>query len=153
VIAVGVAGHATNGYAMRFGDKQREFIANFDDYFAKNKLLEKWRSECNFYDLASYYGVEAIASECYEKSPDKVKTVFLWGDSHANQLYPGLKDNLPDDWQILQVTSSGCAPWIVRADSDVNFCQRANWFALEQICKTRPNVVVLAQSIGHNLSI
>jgi len=62
VIAVGVAGHATNGYAMRFGDKQREFIANFDDYFAKNKLLEKWRSECNFYDLASYYGVEAIAS-------------------------------------------------------------------------------------------
>jgi len=168
MLSVGLLGAATDGYAMRFGPKQRAFIARFDDsypdfrYLTDNNILERWRAECDFYDHRQYRRQkselslvmtprEAIAPECTEKAPGR-KTVSLWGDSHASQLYPGLNDNLPRDWQILQVTSSGCFPSIAAADSADNYCQRSNFFAVERIRKTRPDVVVVAQSFLHDAS-
>lgn len=156
LLAIGVAGLTTDGFGIRFGDEQREFLASFDNYANTKKFSEMMRTQCDFYDIESYnrnlptrIPVKQIAPECYEKSPDKEKTVLLWGDSHARHLYPGLSQNLPPAWQVLQVTSSGCSPDIAESDSEVDYCQRSNWFALRQIRAQKPNVVVVAQGVGH----
>jgi hypothetical protein len=75
---------------------------------------------------------------------------MLWGDSHAQMLNIGLRKTLPDNWQILQVTSSGCAPSVSnQRPSDLHYCLQSNWFALKVAREAKPDVVILAQSVNH----
>jgi peptidoglycan/LPS O-acetylase OafA/YrhL len=130
-------------------------------YFENTGMLEKYRFECDFYDVAAYRRGHATAApvsqidkSCYERDPNRKNAVVLWGDSHAKQLYFGLKNNLPDDWQILQVTSSGCSP-SVGADetSHAEYCARSNRFALETIERTRPDVVIVAENLNQRIEV
>ncbi len=69
--------------------------------------------------------------------------------SPAQHLYWGLKQNLPPDWQILQVASSGCNPDPeARGQSTTNYGQHSNWVALQAIAEARPEVVIVAQERG-----
>jgi hypothetical protein len=62
----------------------------------------------------------------------------------------GLTKNLPADWQVLQVASSGCAPSATfQAKSETQYCAQTNWFALNTIRKIQPEVVIVAQSYEH----
>jgi len=74
------------------------------------------------------------------------------GDSHAQMLYYGIKNNLPSDWQILMGVSSGCAakPNISKPSS-TQYCEQSNWFALQTIAKSKPDVVIVAQNLGIRL--
>jgi hypothetical protein len=79
--------------------------------------------------------------------------VLIWGDSHAQQFYYGLKENLPANWQILQVATSGCMPGIdAKGPSDTDWCVQSNWFALKTIESAKPDVVVVGQNDGHSVS-
>jgi peptidoglycan/LPS O-acetylase OafA/YrhL len=71
-------------------------------------------------------------------------TVVLWGDSSIAQFYSGLKKPLNErGYQIGQITSSGCAPTIsVDVPSRPN-CNRFNDFAISEIIKVRPDILVL----------
>jgi hypothetical protein len=94
--------------------------------------------------------VVAVDRTCYERDPQKRRVAFLWGDSHAQMLYGGLRDALPNDWQILIVASSACAPDPnMRDDSATDFCRRSNAFAMRAIADARPDVVIVAQVDGH----
>lgn len=144
-------------------DGRQDYFDNFEDtppqwkYSTRIRLSEKYRDECNFYDVAkSRIGQETrqplsrIATYCYQTNSVFEKSVFLWGDSHAQQFYWGLKDHLPKNWQILQVTSSGCWPSIKNnAESTIDFCPHSNWFALKSIREAKPDVVLVAQNGGH----
>jgi peptidoglycan/LPS O-acetylase OafA/YrhL len=159
-LALGLVGHRTDGFAFRFPADQRRFLEHFDNSlpalaFHMRELTGKFRDECNFYDLDAEVRGEttrkpkaAIAPGCYTRDPARAHAVFLWGDSHVQQLNPGLQKVLSPDWQLLQVASSGCVARIEPNDHE-DFCRHSNWFALKTIEATRPDVVVLAQADGH----
>jgi peptidoglycan/LPS O-acetylase OafA/YrhL len=157
---------ATNGYDG-FGFRIREktsFASHFENlapelkYYKREGIREKYREQCNFYNLEmddagipTKAPLANISKECYVRNPAIKNSLLLWGDSHASHLYPGAVQNLPKDWQVLQVTSSGCYPDIsVKQDSSKNYCQRSNWFAMQTIAKERPDTVIVAQNDQHS---
>jgi len=142
-----------------------EFSAFFENslpqwrYYNREGIAEKYRDdECNFYDQVRYrqsnstlVPVEAIAGGCYTRNPQREHAVMLWGDSHAAHLNYGLQKHLPESWQVLQVTSSGCRPDSrVGEDSPDLYCQRSNWFAAKTVRQTKPDVVIVAHNLGHD---
>ncbi len=102
--------------------------------------------------LASFAASEppvGCTERCTERDPAKRHAVMLWGDSHADELYSGLKKTLPADWQILQVGTSDCPPDGLVVGPSSDSCLQASWEALKTITALRPDVVVLAQDAGH----
>ncbi len=163
-VAFGIAGELTKGFEGRLGNEQREFLAYFQNdlpewnYYMKIRLPERYRNDCNFYDVAKYrlgaqtqLPVEAISAECFQKNPEAKRFVFIWGDSHAQQLYYGLHQALPDDWQILQVATSGCVARLNATPNKQNYCEFSNWFAFAKITEDRPDVVIVGQDSGHDV--
>jgi hypothetical protein len=160
---VGYITYANGGFKSRLSDR-----AAFSDYFENSlpdrkyfktlNLSENFRVECEFYNAAEYLKgnatnapVEAIDKSCYQKQNAGSLTLFIWGDSHAQQLYSGLKRKLPNNWEILQVASSGCpASPDESKPSETNYCAQSNWFAMQQIVSTIPDVVLVGQNAGHD---
>ena len=76
-----------------------------------------------------------------EISPDK-KTIYLWGDSHAAHLYPGLDRYYKSQYNIIQRTSASCPPIDVDTlDAD---CFDKNNYSLAMIKKLKPEIVIVA---------
>jgi peptidoglycan/LPS O-acetylase OafA/YrhL len=142
---------------------QSEFYAYFADSPPRRWLTyfeRGFRHDCNFYQVDEYYASRPtdkpkaeIARSCFTADPLKQLRVLIWGDSHAQMLNSGLTKTLPENWQILQIASSGC---VARVDnigpSATDYCRQANWFALDTIERVRPDVVIIAQSHGHDVS-
>jgi peptidoglycan/LPS O-acetylase OafA/YrhL len=163
---VGYSCLAHNGYeGLGFRDREKTEFANYFEnglperrYLKRENMSAKYREQCNFYNLVmdkvgktTKVPIDEIAKECYVGDPAIENFVMIWGDSHAAHLYIGLQHNLPQNWQVLQVTSSKCEPdTLSPGDSNVNYCQRSNWFALKTIADKRPNAVIVAQNIGHD---
>lgn len=157
---VGVIGFGTyfqDGLRFRNKDRQ-EFIDHFENNvsewrFPSSITTAGFRHECNFYDVEKERRGEEtnaprkeIAVECFVRDHSKPKAVFVWGDSHAQQLYYGLKQEMPDDWQILQVATSGCAVENGGAEgAEGQLCKTTNEFARRAIKEARPDVVVISQ--------
>ncbi len=171
LVVLGLFGYScipSNGYEG-FGYRIKEktaFASHFENlapelrYYKREGIREKYREQCNFYNLElgdagipTKTPLASISKECYVRNPNMEKSVLLWGDSNASHLYPGVAKSLPKSWQTLQVTSSACAPDIsAKQDSSSNYCQRSNWFAMELIKKVRPDTVVIAQNDEHDLA-
>ena len=164
MILVGCLGYFThkhNGFGFRLGDRQafEDYFENDSPsvhYFQKIELEKNYREVCDFYDNyaerqghATPLPREKLADECYVRNAAQPHAVMIWGDSHGQQLYYGLKVNLPASWQILQVTTSACVAYAQNlAPSKTRYCQQSNWFALKTIKETKPDVVIIAQSDG-----
>jgi hypothetical protein len=163
---LGYSSVANDGYdGQGFREKEKTEFANYFknglpewQYFERENIPEKYRAKCDFYNAKMYRLGKStsipvdIDKECYSRDTSIENSLLLWGDSHAAQLYFGLYKNLPKNWKILQITTSGCAPKITSLhDSNTNCCEKSNWFAMETIKKQRPNVVIVGQSMGHNV--
>jgi peptidoglycan/LPS O-acetylase OafA/YrhL len=164
-IVVGLLGYLNHGLTIgRYTLKQKEFISYFENstpnwsYFTRMDFQKKYRSKCDFYDISKFKSgnsskkpLDSIATECYQKNSSSSKTILIWGDSHAQQLYPGLQKYLSNKWQILQITSSGCPAELNKIKSDIDYCQHSNWFAYKVILETKPDVVLIGQNSGHDI--
>lgn len=161
-IAIGLAGFFSKGFAFRLAPEKAAFLDYFENampqmrYFQRANILQTYRIQCDFYDIeksklgeSTSQPVAKIAEECYQ--PDRLKThrVMLWGDSHAQHLYGGLSHHLAQDWQILQVASSGCTPKLQFSQNPDDYCDTSNWFAWQTMLKAKPEVVVIAQNKQH----
>lgn len=151
------------GYRLAGKDDFSKYYANIAPdwhYTYSQSMIEKSREECNFYDMPNFMLGKhtqvprpALAQSCYERDATHAKSVFIWGDSHAAHLNYGLKNNMPPDWQILQVASSGCPPNAsVSAPSATDYCAQSNWFAVQAIKKARPDVLLISQIGGHSVA-
>ncbi|WP_219095985.1 acyltransferase family protein [Pseudomonas sp. UMAB-40] len=154
--------YANDGFKFRLSDRA-EFSDYFENslperkYFTTLNIKENFRVDCEFYDAAAYLNgestnapVKEINKSCYQKQNPDSKSLFIWGDSHAQQLYSGLKKELPKNWEILQVASSGCpASPDESAPSKTDYCAQSNWFAVEQIKSVIPDVVIVGQNANH----
>lgn len=170
MLIIGLFGYsciANDGYedqGFRERDKT-EFSRHFENdipswqYFERERMPEKLRFKCNFYNVDLYRAgkstptpVKEIDKECYTRDPNVENSLLIWGDSHAQQLYSGLHKNLPENWQILQVASSGCEPDVSALhDSTTNYCAKSNYFALETIKKSSTKIVIVGQNLGHDV--
>lgn len=153
------------GYGRIWQPEKSRYISYFENslpewkYFTFMEIPKKFRDECNFYDIHKYrigqatrIPIPKIDNSCYTRNTAYKNSVFIWGDSHAQQLNSGLKNNLPDSWQILQVASSGCIPNPSATQSSAtDYCDHSNWFALKTINETKPDVVIVAQNGSHTL--
>lgn len=151
----------TGGFPQRTGEVQffEEYFENAPpklQYMTATGLYDYYRNDCNFYDMQRYRAgdatnipVAAIAPSCTAEDIRK-KTLFLWGDSHVQQLYYGLLKTLGGEWNILIVSSSGCPAKFEEEDSSFDYCVRSNWTATELIRTMRPEVVLVGQARDHD---
>lgn len=169
MLVVGGAGYydyTHKGLGFRLKDDARQDYSDYfenslpeQQYLKTQGIFEKFRAECSFVNVTAAANghftsapVKELSHDCFEKNPKYSNTLFIWGDSHAQQLYSGLKNNMPTNWQILQVASFGCAPNInANTPSTVDFCAQSNWFALKTISETKPDVVIVGQANGHSI--
>jgi len=162
--AMGAAGYTVyhKGFVPAHMSDREAFSAYFENglpgwhYFNEVGIPEKVRHDCEFFDIESYRAGHktmvprsSLATHCYQRDPSKPHVVVLWGDSHAEHLSYGIRRNLPAGWQLLQVASSSCTPYLdVSGPSTTDQCVQSNWFAQKLITETRPDVVVVAQNLG-----
>jgi peptidoglycan/LPS O-acetylase OafA/YrhL len=151
--AVGITGYYTYaadglwGRAVNRSDK-----APFSAYYEvmrKKGIEVPYRLECDFMELVTDRVKDRIAPGCTALGVNG--TWFLWGDSHAQALSPGITSLLPQGVALAQVATSACRPSLGPIDLHVpgERCARANTFALEKIAELKPEVVILAQGGGH----
>ena len=153
-----------NGTGFRINERPEyyDYYSNTppeQKYFKINGIAEKYRWECDLYNGAQIRARESsqdplklIDEKCIKRNHQYSNSVFIWGDSHGGHLYYGLKNHLPTEYQILQITSSGCLPDVdIEEPSTTNYCIQSNWLALKIIDETKPDVVIVAQNLGHNI--
>jgi peptidoglycan/LPS O-acetylase OafA/YrhL len=117
-------------------------------YRAFLRYADAYRDECNFRDFRRNQPRTAIDRSCY--TPHSAKTVLIWGDSHGQQYFHGLKSALPADYSILQVATAGCTPSLkVINATGYEYCNRSNQFALRVVGEVKPRLVILAQAQKH----
>lgn len=161
-ISLGFYGYKEDGYAGRLNIEKTSFLQNFENsapnwsYFHKADHFKKYREDCNFYDIKkmllgspTHVPVDSISESCFTKNHNKLKTIFIWGDSHAQQLNYGLSETLPKEFEVLQVASSACRANLEAKENKDNYCEYSNWFALDQIQKIKPEFVIIGQHSGH----
>jgi peptidoglycan/LPS O-acetylase OafA/YrhL len=154
LFTVGLLIDRLEGLPSRFSGGVAEYEAYFENhpperhYFLLHDVARTYRFDCDFLDTATDKERPSIDPSCY--TPRSEKSVFLWGDSHAQQLYSGLSSVLPSDVSLLIVATSGCHPNVDPNERNPHAsCADSNAFARAQIARTRPDVVVVAQAEAH----
>jgi peptidoglycan/LPS O-acetylase OafA/YrhL len=138
MIAAGAAGYLTyvnDGWIdYRIPASVRQLIQNDTDTRAS------WREHTCF--LSEQDDATGFAAECLEKN--RRPLLFLWGDSHAAALYPGLKYLQQDSGLgIAEFTASACPPLLAWDNPQRTTCRAINDADLKSIADVRPDVVLL----------
>jgi peptidoglycan/LPS O-acetylase OafA/YrhL len=134
MISIAVAGVAivnAQGFENRFPSEIREF--------AKERgYPASWRVQECLIDLKT---IMTFGASCME---DARPLVFVWGDSTATALMPGLRHLQRErGFGLAQYNANSCSPWLsVDAPLSPN-CRANNDKVLSLIDQTRPDVVIL----------
>lgn len=124
-----------SGWAFRYPEALRPaLVLRFDDdrYFRSGT--------CH---LRVNKGPEGYVPECSAKGETGKPSLFLWGDSHAAQLFPGLREHFPDI-RLIQYTAPGCQPILGWDVPGFRRCREVNDYVLEKIRELKPERVLLA---------
>jgi hypothetical protein len=125
-------------------------LVHYYDRMHKYGLKEAYRGECDFMDWQqSSVVADSLPASC--TTPGRRHTVLLWGDSFAQALSLGIRENLPPDTALAQVATSLCRPQIKDFDTEApnRRCEKGDIYAMNAIAQLKPDVVILAQSASH----
>ncbi len=139
LLVFGLVTNNNNGFSFRYPAEIRAIV----DYEYNGKK-EARTGRCF---MKTEQGHEDFSGECAIGANDKGRpTVFLWGDSHAAHLYPGLHRREVESglFNVFQYTSSGCPPILSMAVSNRKKCISTNNYVIEKIKELKPDVVVVA---------
>ncbi len=133
-------------------NKRDKFVESFDNrdyrYIRAHNLTASYRFQCDFYDFLNNIHRPNISKDCI--TPVAGKNVLIWGDSHAQALFTGLRSALPQSVGIMQIATSGCNPSIFEKLNDEHgSCNRSNRLAAEVIERHKPDLVIIAQRFHH----
>jgi peptidoglycan/LPS O-acetylase OafA/YrhL len=136
---IGYVGYVTykgDGFGFRFPKIVQELgVYKYDDYH-----LDYREGTCFLRPEQTYKDFK----NCYSKNLDGKSTIFLWGDSHAAHLYPGIKKRYELNSNVAQYTASGCAPIIDYDAPNRIHCRGVNNFIIDAIRKEQPDTVILS---------
>jgi hypothetical protein len=151
LLALAVLGGYTyqrDGFDFRFPKFIQALLHN------QPKLDEGWRSGTCILDQG--HPSSEFSADCVDKTAgnaDKAKRplLFLWGDSHAAALYPGLKhlqDTGAYNFGVAQRTGAVCPPII----GDVRpWCNEINTSSFKLIQELKPDIVMMYAYWSHGL--
>lgn len=135
VANVGLYSYWKKGFPERFPKLIQELL----DYRYPYGTL--WREGRNFLDwgqLPTFFG-----DDPQDLSKDK-PTLYLWGDSHAAGLYPGLRALYGDKLNIRQRTAAATPPIVAPTTEKWKAQSEVNSYVLAEIQREHPKYVVLA---------
>lgn len=91
-------------------------------------------------------GPQGFGDDCVDRRDTRRPLLFLWGDSHAASLYPGLSKHVAAGagHRLAQYTAARCPPLITAPHSSGRHCAQVNSLVLDRIAAERPETVVLA---------
>ena len=146
VLLIAIAGvgrytYKNGGFGFRFPQFIQALLHN------QPPLAEGWRS--NTCILEQGHPSSEFADSCVDKN--KRPLVFLWGDSHAAALYPGLKhlqDTGAYEFGVAQRTGAVCPPIL----GDVRpWCNEINNDSLRLMKELKPEIVMMYAYWSHGL--
>lgn len=138
-IAIGLVGHFKEGFPERLNQGQQEIMAFADNSDNHNNSIKDHCFLSPEQDNSSF-------NDCNEILNTTGNTVFLWGDSHAAHLYPGLLKNHSSVRQLTTLTAGACPPLLNFGSAS---CQSINNFVLSRILREQPDRVILAAVWGN----
>ena len=105
--------------------------------------------------LAPEQGPLDFASECYSDTNNGTKRIVLWGDSAATALYPGMHSLNDGSFNIAELTSSGCPPFIgdYQPQAERPHCRAINAYVWRYIQSDSPDIVILAAAPSYQTDI
>jgi peptidoglycan/LPS O-acetylase OafA/YrhL len=80
--------------------------------------------------------------ECIEGAPS-LPSVLIWGDSHAAQLYPGLRREWRD-LRLVQLTASRCPPMLDIDITNAPHCREVNDEIYRRVSEQAPDLIILS---------
>ena len=151
VFAVGLVTNASGGFIGRpINRSDAAHLVDFYERMRKQDLRVAYRAECDFMDWVTEDARLQLDPSC--TAAGGAGTVLLWGDSFAQALSLGIREQLPQGAALAQVATSGCPAAVENFDLTVRQrrCETANLYALDAIRRLKPKLVVVAQSAGHD---
>lgn len=150
ILLLALAVYLTNGAITSFrnisASDKAEFVTKYKNY--KIDPDGYWH-KCNTKVHYEKIGQFKVDKSCLKTTSD---SIFLWGDSHAGALSPGIRSVLKSDRQFSQLASSGCHPYFPSfkqkhlKNNGKDACNISNKLAFEYIKSTQPNTVILTQA-------
>ena len=153
LFAFGLATNASGGFIDR--PINRDDAARIVDYYERMRrrgLHAAYRAECDFMDWVTERTRAELDPSC--TAAGRERTFLLWGDSFAQALSLGIREQLPPGTSLAQVATSAC----VRGDRQFRHERSRRALRESQPCtpwtrirRLRPALVILAQSGGHTV--
>jgi peptidoglycan/LPS O-acetylase OafA/YrhL len=92
--------------------------------------------------MEAYDGPALFADSCVDSGSEPL--VFLWGDSLAGSLYPGLREGRGEGgYRLAQFTTAGCPPVLGMEIPGRPHCKENNDFIVAAIARYQPAIVLL----------
>jgi peptidoglycan/LPS O-acetylase OafA/YrhL len=137
--SLGLLSVTTAGFPSRVSGEAYRFMVQNDEH------VSLWRQDRCFLERKSL-DWRSFQAECIDSEPKRVPLVFLWGDSHAADLYPGIRKLQSDRgrFRLAQFNSSSCAPILKYQAPSRKNCAEINDHVLRTILDSRPATVILA---------
>ncbi len=112
---------------------------------------QEWRAAERSFCRSWRAGLDRTLSPC-QNDRGAARTIFLWGDSHALHLVPGISEAFPDH-NVFAFYKPGCLPVNglgledrVGTQAATDACRQQNQAALRVLLDQAPSVVVLSAS-------
>jgi peptidoglycan/LPS O-acetylase OafA/YrhL len=82
--------------------------------------------------------------DCVEAEPTRAPLLFIWGDSHADAISPGLAAiRRQFNFRTAEFTASACPPIVGVEIGDRRFCKNINDEILKKIGALQPEIIML----------
>lgn len=137
MVTVGYGGYhiyKRDGLPLRW-DENIQVLGKFDNAFNEEFqlgtcFLKKWE--------------DPGFDNCRSTVPSKKSgSIFLWGDSHAAHLYPGLNKVYGANNSLTHFSLAGCPP-IIEPGYTYLACSNANTYILKKIAEEMPDRIIIA---------
>jgi hypothetical protein len=128
-----------------------EAIQQIAQYKTGDERMLSWRVDKCF--LGENHREWEFASTCTDLEPAGAPLLFLWGDSHAADLYAGLHQlQSRYRFRIAQYSAGYCFPVLdFKFQPRLKYCQGINDWIWRKIVEIRPDIVVLSGQLEWRL--
>lgn len=138
--ASGAGVYAAAGLPSRLPEFWREFETH-PYLFGREQRV----STCFLQELEPVDGFSQNCTNQKATASGRGGTIFLWGDSHAAALYPGLEDfGHREGYSIEQINRARCPPLMNFSLPGYDACGFSNRFVLAEIERNPPDTVIIA---------